>query len=39
MSERIPEIYSHDEELVELGKVSLSGRRIRIIDPVTSSHA
>ena len=33
LHKHIPEIYSHDEELVELGKVSLSGRRIRIYRP------
>ena len=31
---RIPEIYSHDEELVKLGKVSFKGRHIRMVDPL-----
>ena len=31
---RIPEIYSHDEDLVKLSKVSIRGRYTRIIDPI-----
>lgn len=30
----IPEIYSHDEELIKLGRVSFKGRHTRIIDPI-----
>ena len=30
----IPEIYSHDEELVKLRKVSIKGRHTLIIDPI-----
>ncbi len=30
----IPEIYSHDEELTKLGRVSYKGRHARIIDPI-----
>ena len=31
---RIPEIYSHDEDLVKLRKVSMKGKTIRITDPI-----
>jgi predicted nucleic acid-binding protein len=34
LHKNIREIYSHDEELTELGKVSFKGRRIHIIDPI-----
>ncbi len=30
----IAEIYSHDEELAKLGKVSFKGRHTRIVDPI-----
>jgi predicted nucleic acid-binding protein len=30
----IPQIYSHDEELTKLGKVSYKGRQTHITDPV-----
>jgi predicted nucleic acid-binding protein len=30
----IPEIYTHDEELTKLGKVSYRGRHTRIVDPI-----
>ena len=31
---KIPEVYSHDEELVNLAKVSIKGRTLRITDPI-----
>ncbi len=30
----VPEIYSHDEELTKLGRVSYKGRHSRIVDPI-----
>jgi len=30
----VPEIYSHDEDLVKLRKVSLKGKQTRILDPI-----
>ena len=30
----IPELYTHDEDLVGLGRVSMKGRAIRITDPI-----
>ena len=32
---RISEMYSHDEDLVKLKKISLKGRTLRITDPIT----
>ena len=32
---RIPEMYSHDEELLKLRKVSAKGKTLRITDPIT----
>jgi len=34
LHDKIPEMYSHDEDLVGLGKVAMRGRAIRITDPV-----
>jgi predicted nucleic acid-binding protein len=31
---KIPEIYSHDEDLVKLAKVSMKGKTLRITDPI-----
>ena len=31
---KIPEVYSHDEDLVKLEKVSMKGNTIRITDPI-----
>ncbi len=31
---RIPEMYSHDKDLVKLGKVGLKGKTLRITDPI-----
>lgn len=31
---RIPEIYSHDEDLLKLSEVSMKGRDLRITDPI-----
>lgn len=30
----IPEMYSHDQDMVKLGKVTIRGRSIRVSDPV-----
>ena len=34
ISKQIPEIYSHDRELTELGKFSFKGWQVRITDPI-----
>ena len=34
LHKQIPEIYSHDEELTKLGKVSFKGRQVSIKDPI-----
>jgi len=31
---RIPEMYSHDEDLVKLRKVSMKGKTLSITDPI-----
>ena len=31
---RVPELYSHDEDLVKLRKVSMKGKTLRITDPI-----
>ena len=30
----VPEIYSHDEELVKVGKIGIKGKHTRITDPI-----
>ena len=31
---KIPEVYSHDKELVNLAKVNMKGKTLRITDPI-----
>jgi len=34
LQNRIPEIYSHDDDLLTLKRISLKGRQLRVTDPI-----
>jgi predicted nucleic acid-binding protein len=34
LQHHVPQIYSHDQDLIKLGKVAVKGKRTRIIDPL-----
>ena len=34
LQHNVPQIYSHDEELVKLGKIAVKSKRTRIVDPL-----